>query len=294
MRTVYVVDDKALQSLTSITRTAALTEFKRAFDFVGQAPKETPITFSVLVPSAFPEKYDQSDGVIRLNLETMLSVDASMRQQAKMAAAELRKHNANLMESNRVSTAPEPLGAASKLKFVKQLSPQKKVAVVLMAGQVSIPLVASHYADNLPVTKELIDKRRNFEDDNGEIDLAKLARYYGSTGSLKDTRYLVIIENPTTIVEWGSVDQQRVGVALGRAMAHEVRHQFVEKPRHAATGLGAESPEVLDDTNYADFSIDDRKGILSALKNLDASQKGAIVIPTFPHAIREDPDSFPF
>lgn len=294
MRTFYVVDNEALQSLTSIARTAALTELKRAFDFVGQVPKEAPVTFSVLVPSSFPETFDLSDGVVRLATSSGTSVAASMRQQSKIVAAGLKKHNVRLEIPGRVAGAPERLGVGSQFKHVQPLPGGKKVALVLMAAEVSIPAVARDYADALPVTKKQIDKRRNFDDGEGETDLGRLAEYFGSARALKDTLYLMILENPTTIVEWGSADQQQVGVALGRAMAHELRHEIVKKPVHATTGLGASSPDVTDDKNYADFSADDRRSIVAALRDLEASQKGAQVIPTFPKSVRTNQDSFPF
>jgi hypothetical protein len=217
-----------------------------------------------------------------------------MRQQSKIVAAGLKQHNVRLQIPNRVAGTPDRLGQGSQLKHVEPLPSGKKVALVLMAAEVSIPEVASSFAENLPVTKEQIDKRRDFDDGNGGTDMGKMARYFGSVRALQDTRYLLILENPTAIAEWGSSDQQRVGVGLGRAMAHEVRHEIVTKPVHASTSLGASSPDVFDDKNYADFSVDDRKVIIATLNDLEASQQGAVVIPTFPKSIRASQDSFPF
>lgn len=293
MRTIFVVDDAVLQSLTSIARTAALTELKRVFDFVGQVPRERPVTVSVLVPSAFPEKYDLSDGVIRLTASEAMAVQTSMRQQSKIVEAALARHHISLPDFSRSAGTPERLGTASQLKTVQPV-PGGKVAVVLMAAEVSLPLTAADYSVNSAQPKDQIEGRRDFSDGKGGTDVGKMARYFSSSQALRDTRDMILLDNPTAITEWTGADQQRFGVVAGRAMAHEIRHLIVTAPPHAVAGLGASDPDLLDDKNYADFSADDQKSILTTMKQLEASQSGAVIIPTFPREIRKDPDSFPF
>jgi hypothetical protein len=80
---------------------------------------------------------------------------------------------------------------------------------------------------------------------------------------------------------------------LGRAMAHEARHHLV--PPHAVAGLGADSPDILDDKNYGEFSDVDQTDIINALDKLERQQSTArTLIPIFPQATRSDPTSFPF
>lgn len=98
--------------------------------------------------------------------------------------------------------------------------------------------------------------------------------------------------DPNTPAAWPTEAQERFGVYAGRAMAHEARHLLL--PSHAASGLGTDSPDLLDDTNYAEFSADDQSEIVSALRSLEADQAGNQLISVFPESVRNDPDAFPF
>jgi hypothetical protein len=73
-----------------------------------------------------------------------------------------------------------------------------------------------------------------------------------------------------------------MGIALGRLVAHEARHQYVA-PHFNAGGLGGESPELLGVPKSEKFHKDDEANILGQLQILQNTQQTATIhIETFP------------
>ena len=286
MRTVFVVDEPQLQSLPSTTRTAALVELQRLFDFVGQIPKEKAVTVQALPPSGFPEAPDLSDAVVRLT-DSGLSAelqDAFRKQLAniKEALRAAGRSTAGVSTPKRFEASPEKLGIASSIKDTSA-----GFAFCVMGSFVHLPDTIDAYVDDTTQDQADIDKRKKAIGD----DLAKYAKYAMTAQALHDTHDELIHQNRSNPSKWVT-DQDNLGVFIGRVMAHEARHLFV--PAHAATGLGADSPEATDDKNFASFSKDDQRAIVLALNAFEGKQKGQQLLPVFPKSVRSDPDSFPF
>jgi len=84
-----------------------------------------------------------------------------------------------------------------------------------------------------------------------------------------------------------------LGEALGRAIAHEARHEYLGAG-HAEEGLGQDSPFIIGEKNTAQFSKEDQKAMLEQIRKLEATQGTATVVPTFPQSMRKKPEDFPF
>jgi hypothetical protein len=184
---------------------------------------------------------------------------------------------------SRFETNPERLGISSSIK-----QPSGAFAICVMASYVTLPGSAATYVEDTTQTSDQIKANRaRFENDP-----VKMARYFASAQALRDSHDELLHDNPNQPLEWPAADQQRFGVYLGRTMAHEARHLFLAP--HAASGLGADSPDPIDDKNYGAFSPADQVEIVKALKTLESSQSGKQLVPVFPQSVRADPDSFPF
>jgi surfactin synthase thioesterase subunit len=100
---------------------------------------------------------------------------------------------------------------------------------------------------------------------------------------------------PATVKKGSSSWQPLVmlGQALGRAIAHEARHEYLGSG-HAESGLGEDAPYLTGEKTTAQFSKDDQKAILERIRKLEATQGTATVVPTFPQSMRQKPEDFPF
>ncbi len=76
------------------------------------------------------------------------------------------------------------------------------------------------------------------------------------------------------------------GIALGRAMAHEVRHLYVRNPVHAADGLGSDSARLFG-KDAVTFSTADKTNIVSSITTLEGQQgTRAVAAATLPPSAR--------
>ena len=90
---------------------------------------------------------------------------------------------------------------------------------------------------------------------------------------------------------WTVQQKELVGIALGRAMAHEVRHLYVRNPVHAADGLGSESARLFG-RDVVTFSTADKTNIVSAISTLEGQQSTRAVAGSY--AAAERTLDFPF
>jgi hypothetical protein len=73
-----------------------------------------------------------------------------------------------------------------------------------------------------------------------------------------------------------------LGIALGRLVAHEARHQYIAD-HFDEDGRGGESAELLGVPSSEKFHKDDQKNITGQLAKFDTTQKTATIhIETFP------------
>ena len=109
------------------------------------------------------------------------------------------------------------------------------------------------------------------------------SRYCASASALVDAKVLEEIDtvksNRSDPRKWPGTAQEMLGRALGRAMAHEARHLYIVG--HADTGLGSDSPQFVEGMD-SDFSSQDRRDILDAIRRLESTQGNATVVETFP------------
>lgn len=91
---------------------------------------------------------------------------------------------------------------------------------------------------------------------------------------------------PDDIGRWDIANKELFGKALGRTMAHEVRHTYIIS--HANNGLGTDSPQLVNNSTQERFSPEDQKDILRAIKAFEKLQGNATVVNTL------SPDNIPF
>jgi hypothetical protein len=95
--------------------------------------------------------------------------------------------------------------------------------------------------------------------------------------------------------KWTGLHKEYVGIALGRAMAHEVRHLYVRKPVHADDGLGSDGARLFGRDLINDlitFSSADKTSIQSSIATLEGQQGTRAVAASF--AAAERSLDFPF
>jgi hypothetical protein len=96
---------------------------------------------------------------------------------------------------------------------------------------------------------------------------------------------------PKDKTAWTAQQKELVGIALGRAMAHEVRHLYVRNPVHAADGLGSDSARLFG-KDAVTFSTADKTNIVSAISTLEGQQGTRAVAGSY--AAAERSLDFPF
>jgi hypothetical protein len=256
-RTIFLADTDAFQALPAITRTAAGDELARQFEFVGAADPGAPMRVIILEPRRYPERYNHSDGVIAVTSSLPNAyVNVGFHQQTKNINSTIRNAGGRLSldESTRVTVVPERMGLAKMSKEIRNIPGIGNSALTRMIGAVSLKELVSF------LNEEIIP--------GGQPRLASDSR------------------------KWTEGQQRLVGIALGRTMAHEVRHQYVADPPHAAAGLGSAAVRFFGAGN-TEFSNADRTSILAAIQNLESQQGTARVIPTYNNGDDRNGD-FPF
>ena len=95
---------------------------------------------------------------------------------------------------------------------------------------------------------------------------------------------------PKGLSKFTEQQQDLLGTALGRAIAHEARHLY-HLP-HADAGLGSEEPDLTGTTTRAHLSNPDQADLLNAIHELEKKQGSRTVVDTFAEADRDK--DFPF
>lgn len=280
-RTIYVVKDEVFMNIPNDVRKAALEELENAFAFVGTATKKRALRTVALEPAKFPEAVTLSDGVVRIvanELDIQASVNNAIRIQVANVKRELTEQGEKAeLPLKRTALKPDLGGLAQNGKQV--LSGKKRYALPIMASAVALESAISDALDEIGSKihlQKVLERRANAS-----------PRYWASRRALEETEVMMALENPTNPAKWSNGQRQLLGVALGRTMAHEVRHLYVIP--HAATGLGADSPLILSD-RYARFSATDRTTIVRALQKLEQQQARSTLVRTFPNHV----GNFPF
>ena len=252
-RTIFVVDNDAFKTLPMRTRTRAGAEIAELFSFVGDKEPRAPIKVIFLEPARFPESFNLSDAVVSVT-DTIASafVNLAMRQQTKNINRAIREFRGRvkLDDAQRVSAVPDRLGMASSRKLALNIGGIGRAAIPQMVSVVLLKDMVSF------LNEEHISSQKD-----------KL---------VADSK------------KWSEQQQELVGIALGRAMAHEARHLYI--PAHAAAGLGSDAAPLFG--TAPGFSKPDQTNILTAIRQFEGQQGTATVITTFAAADRAG--DFPF
>jgi len=263
-RTIFVVDNDTLKTLPWETRTRAGDELALQFAFVNGG---APMTVIFLEPARFPEAFNLSDAVVTVtDLPPNVHVHTALKQQVNNLnrAISALGSRQTFPAPNLSRLIPERYGLASMNKLVTAAAQGTQVAAPLMSSAVSL--------------KELID----------HVNEEYIPDVYRKGQSHKDAI-------PDDKGKWTPLHKAIVGIALGRAMAHEVRHLYVRTPNHAADGLGSDSARLFGKdltTDPITFSTADKTSIQSAISGLESQQGTRAVAASF--AAAERSLDFPF
>jgi len=243
-RTIFVADTSAFATLPALTRQVIGDEMARIFEFVGRAEPNAPIRIIVLQPERFPEDYNLSDAVVAVSgMVPSAYVGVGFRQQNSNINRRIREMGGRLVldPDSRVTFSVDRAGLGTMRKFVPNVPGIGAAAIAQMDSAVGLLEV--------------------IQDINNE--------------ALSNTQAKLAVDPRA----WTDNQQRLMGLALGRSMAHEVRHLYVEKPVHAETGLGAVGARIFGEN--IGFSTVDQNSILAAIRKFENDQGSARVIPTY-------------
>ena len=263
-RTIFIVDNDAFKSLPWETRTRVGDEIASQFAFVNG---NAPMTVIILDPGRFPEEFNFSDAVVSVtDVPPNVHVHGALTQQVnnlnRAIGALGSRQRFPAPDPTRLT--PERYGLASMNKLVTLAAQGTQVAAPLMSSAVSLG--------------DLIDY----------VNQEYIPEVYHKRQSRKD-------EIPKDKTKWSGLHKEIVGIALGRAMAHEVRHLYVRNPSHAADGLGSDSARLFGRDLIKDlitFSAADKTKIQSSITTLEGQQGTRAVAASF--AAAERSLDFPF
>lgn len=270
-RTLYVVNNDVWQQLPSAVRISAEQELGRLFTFVGKASGEKPFSVKIVTAAQLPEQFDFSESVVSvIHGDPDTYVKEALDRQRAQAAAFLKQRNVSMPTpptEGKSATTPEKIGSGGTGRSVT-----KSFAIPIMAGAVSIEEVVSTFLDNV--------------DSNLAGQMEKLPER-----GRNPAKWPPIVKSKRGTTSYQPLEM--FGAALGRAIAHEARHEYMGAT-HSKTGLGQESAIVFGEKNSANFSEADQKAMLEQLRKLETQQGKATVVPTFPTSARSKPELFPF
>ena len=262
-RTIFVVDNDAFRSLPPETRNRAGDEIASQFAFVNG---NAPMTVIFVEPRRFPEAFNFSDAVVGVtdaNTPPSIHVYWALRQQVNNLnrAIGALGSRVKIPAPDRTRLNPDRYGLASVNKFVTPAAGGTQVAAPFMASAVNVNELVDY------LNKEYVPE------------------------AYRDGRSTKKNDIPKDKSTWTDQQKELVGIALGRAMAHEVRHLYVRIPVHAADGLGSDSARLFG-RDVVTFSTADKTSILSCITTLEGQQGARAVAASY--AAAERSLDFPF
>jgi hypothetical protein len=286
-KTLYIVDDKVFTDLPKDVRTAALDETKKLLKFI---PKFDVKTFQ---SAQFPAALDFTDAVFRLGEDSgALSgfFNTTSNQQWKNTLDSIKQHNISISSSIQGAHAPstpDRIGVGFMKKEVIQAG-TARLGITITGGMASLEDVKlevvkwlAHGRTEADIKQFQQHELRRFPDKypgstQDAIDKADLKQYDFMKQPLKNwpqnVKFRANPQKPETMVNV----QTKVGVFLARALVHEVRHQYAGDS-HAKAALGSDAPDISDDANYGDFSVDDKGNINNKITAFELKQKNATI-----------------
>jgi len=274
-RTLYVIHNDVWNELPPAVRASAEQELKSLFAFVGASSSEKPFSIKVVTAAQLPEQFDFSESVVSvIRGDTDSYVKDAFARQNEQIRSWLAQQKVQMPQAESGGKAPfnpERIGTGGGSRSLRT-DQGKTYALLVIAGAVNINEVIDSFFDNI---EGLLEDQLT--------TLPKKGR--------DPTKWPQTVKSKGGTTSWQP--QVMLGVALGRAIAHEARHEYIGAA-HAETGLGQDSPFIIGEKTTAQFSKEDQKAILDQIHKLETTQGKATVVPTFPQSMRKKPEQFPF
>ena len=273
-RTLYVIHNDIWNELPPTVRANAEQELKSLFAFVGASSSEKPFSIKVVTAAELPEQFEFSESivsVIRGDPDSYIKeAFARQNEQIRSWLAQQKVQMQQAKSEGKAFVTPERIGAGGGSRTLTS-GQGKTYALLVAAAAVDIDEVIDSFFDNIePLLADQL------------TTLPKRGR--------DPTKWPQTVKSKGGTTSWQP--EELLGVALGRAIAHEARHEYIGA--HAETGLGQDSPFIIGEKTTAQFSKKDQKEILDQIRKLEKIQGKATVVPTFPESVREKPEQFPF
>jgi hypothetical protein len=274
-RTLYVVQNDVWTKLPAAVRASAEQELNGLFAFVGASSTEKPFSINIVTAANLPERFDFSESVVSVirGDPAKYVKEAFARQDAQirhfLAAQNVQIPAAPAAGNDPLD--PEKIGFGGGSRTVRT-DQGRTFALPVMAGAVNIDEVIASFLENIDT---LLQEQMEALPNRGK----------------DPTKWPQTVRSKKGTTSWQP--HAMLGQALGRAIAHEARHEYLGLG-HAEAGLGEDAPPVFGEKTTEQFSKDDQKAILEAIRRLEATQGTATVVPTFPQSMRQKPEDFPF
>lgn len=282
--TLYIVEDTDFTNLPDSVRDNALAETKKLFAFI--------TNFKVVTrqPNQFPATLDFTDSIVKFvgtDAEVAAVQNQSLRQQCPNILQSIKQNGMNATSSvpKRFPATPERGGVGFQRKEIFTIG-TVKLAMTVTGGVAALEAAKSDVVDAFTDGFSRAEILKHRDDEIKK----KGAGYFGKHEALIDERRLnawdQLNRDPA---DWTKDFQGAVGVALGRLIAHEARHQYIE-PHFNGGGLGASEPALFGDKNFEQFDKADQKDISVKLQKFRTEQqKATIHLETIPRG-----EPFPF
>lgn len=274
-RTLFIVQSDVWNKLPLAVRTSAEQELKRLFAFVGATSNEKPFSIRAVTPTQLPEQFDFSESVVSvIHGDTNAYVKNALTLQNTQIQKWLAQQKVQTQQRKSESKPQfnsEQMGSGSHNKEMIT-NAGKTYALLAMAGAVDIDGIIDDFLEN-----------------NNSAFTDAMEKLPGKGKDISKWPLTLTSQRPK--MSWQP--HEMFGAALGRAIAHEARHEYIIA--HSKEGLGRDAPLISGGTaKESEFSKQDQQAILNRIHELEQKQGQATVAPTFPQSIRKDPDQFPF
>ena len=272
-KTLFIVDDEVYQGLPEAARGNLLSRVRGLFSFI-------PLNVEARKPRLFPEVLHFTDSVVSLT-ESDQAVDPVLQHIKQKETANvqfsIKQAGVNLTINNPPPSFAGNLdrgGVGGHWKTVVPIG-QQTVSISMTYGVASLETAEEAVVDEDLHGRSLVDIRRERQK---LIDKKGLEYAYAKHQSLILTREEMeaeLLAKHAPLKDWPGYLADNVVTALARIIAHEARHQYILA--HSAAGLGADSPRVWGDPNYADFDGTDKANIVTRINDLTTSWNTAAV-----------------
>jgi hypothetical protein len=259
-RTLYIVEDDVTKGLGGAILAKMLDETKSICAFIKN--------FTVVMTAAdkFPPLIDFTDAIVKAvakDADVTPMENQAKQQQRQSIDVSLKAKGLNVKSDQleRNTANPDRGGVGWHGKHIVAVN-GKKAALVKTGGLVSLETVnqtvLTYLAPNnwsmddaeRAKTKTLNNARLLHGKDQ-ESEIKRANERFAKSKNHWDLK----AKAPK---DWPPAYQETFGIALGRIVAHEARHQYVG-PHFDEGGLGGDAPELLGMDKSAKFLADDQK-----------------------------------